>query len=163
MTTCMYCGGQTPDGSKFCELCGAALPVEVPPEQMFTSEAASVPANGGSGGSYWQNGTAQQPYQEAQQPYGQPGQQPYGQQQPFGQQAQQPPATVVPYADSGSQAGADTGSIGWGILGFIIPIVGIVLFFVWNNTKPKSARMAILGAAISIALSLILYLPDMLM
>ncbi len=50
----------------------------------------------------------------------------------------------------------DSGSIGWGILGFCIPIVGLILFLVWSDTKPKSAKVSILGAAISFGLALIL-------
>ena len=34
----------------------------------------------------------------------------------------------------------DSGSFGWALLGFFIPIVGIILYFCWNNTKPKSAK-----------------------
>lgn len=44
---------------------------------------------------------------------------------------------------------------GWGILGFIIPIVGFVLYFVWKEKKPKSAKAAMIGAIISVALGII--------
>lgn len=40
--------------------------------------------------------------------------------------------------------------IGWGFLGFFIPIVGIILFFVWKNDKPKSSKGAGIGALIGI-------------
>jgi uncharacterized membrane protein YvbJ len=43
----------------------------------------------------------------------------------------------------------DTGSIGWGLLGFFIPIVGIILYFVWKNEKPLNAKIALKGAIIS--------------
>ena len=39
-------------------------------------------------------------------------------------------------------------SMGWGILGALIPIVGLILFLVWNNTKPKSAKYAGIGGLI---------------
>lgn len=42
----------------------------------------------------------------------------------------------------------DSGSIGWFILGFIIPLVGLILFFVWSQTRPKSAKMSGLGALV---------------
>ena len=80
----------------------------------------------------------------AQQPYEQPAQQ-----QPYQQPGQQQPYQQAPVAE-------DSGSIGWAILGFIIPLVGIILFFVWRTTKPKSANMAIIGAAVSIVLALLL-------
>lgn len=90
-----------------------------------------------------------------QQPYQQPAQQPY--EQPSQQQPYQQPPQQQPYQQPYQQAPAveDSGSIGWAILGFIIPIVGIILFFVWRTTKPKSANMAITGAAISIVLALL--------
>ena len=40
----------------------------------------------------------------------------------------------------------------WGILGFFIPLVGLILFFVLNNTKPKAAKSAGIGALISTAI-----------
>lgn len=36
----------------------------------------------------------------------------------------------------------------WGIVGFLIPIVGIVLFLVWRKSKPTSAKAALIGAGI---------------
>lgn len=50
----------------------------------------------------------------------------------------------------------DSGSIGWAVLGFFIPIVGLVLFLVWKNTKPQCAKMAGIGALVGACLSLIL-------
>ena len=34
----------------------------------------------------------------------------------------------------------------WGLLGFFVPIVGLILFIVWNKTKPKEAKAAGIGA-----------------
>lgn len=50
----------------------------------------------------------------------------------------------------------ESGAIGWGILGFLIPIVGLILFIVWRQTKPKSSKAAGIGALISVILSIIL-------
>jgi hypothetical protein len=33
----------------------------------------------------------------------------------------------------------DTGGFGWGLLGFVFPIVGLVLYLVWKDNKPISA------------------------
>ncbi len=44
----------------------------------------------------------------------------------------------------------DSGSIGWGVLGFFLPLVGLILFLVWKKEKPKSAKMSLIGAAISL-------------
>ena len=51
----------------------------------------------------------------------------------------------------------DEGSILWAILGFIIPIVGIILWIVWYNERPKDAKMAGIGALISIVVGIVLY------
>ena len=86
--------------------------------------------------------------QDPQAPFSQPPQQEPSNQEPYQQQQQpsfdQPQAEVV-----------DSGSIGWAILGFFIPIVGLVLFLVWKNTKPQSAKMAGMGALISVLLAAI--------
>ena len=52
----------------------------------------------------------------------------------------------------------DNGGIGWGALGCCIPIVGLILFLVWKDTKPNSAKAAGMGALISVVLSFIFYL-----
>lgn len=49
----------------------------------------------------------------------------------------------------------DSGSFGWAVLGFIIPLVGLVLFLAWNNVKPKCAKMAGMGALVSVILGII--------
>ena len=49
----------------------------------------------------------------------------------------------------------DSGSFGWAVLGFLIPLVGLVLFLAWKNTKPKCAKMAGIGALVSVILGLI--------
>lgn len=49
----------------------------------------------------------------------------------------------------------DSGSVGWGILGFFIPIVGIILYFCWIKTSPRSANSAGAGALIAIVLGIL--------
>jgi hypothetical protein len=49
----------------------------------------------------------------------------------------------------------DKGSVGFGILSFFLPIVGIPLFFAWKKDHPKKARSCIIGSIISIALVVI--------
>lgn len=36
----------------------------------------------------------------------------------------------------------DTGSIGWAVLGFFVPIVGLVLWLVWKDQRPNDSRMS---------------------
>lgn len=46
---------------------------------------------------------------------------------------------VVPQVD-------DKGGFGWSVLGFFIPVVGFILYLVWKNEKPKTAKAAGKGA-----------------
>ena len=43
----------------------------------------------------------------------------------------------------------------WGILGFFVPVVGIILFFVWKKEQPKRAKAAIIGFIIHAVLSVV--------
>lgn len=52
----------------------------------------------------------------------------------------------------------DSGSIGWGILGFCIPIVGLILFLVWKDQKPKTAKVAGIGALVSVIIGVVFYI-----
>lgn len=51
----------------------------------------------------------------------------------------------------------DNGGFGWGLLGFCIPIVGLILFLVWKDTKPKTAKAAGKGALISVIFWIVVY------
>jgi DNA-directed RNA polymerase subunit RPC12/RpoP len=44
----------------------------------------------------------------------------------------------------------DTGGFGWGLLGFCVPIAGLVLYLVWMHDRPRTAKAAGLGALISV-------------
>lgn len=52
---------------------------------------------------------------------------------------------------------ADNGGFGWGLLGCCIPIAGLILFLVWKDTKPKTAKAAGIGALVSVILGVIYY------
>ncbi|MDR1266100.1 MAG: PLDc N-terminal domain-containing protein [Propionibacteriaceae bacterium] len=45
--------------------------------------------------------------------------------QPYGQQATNP---------------SDTGSFGWTVLGFFVPLIGLILWLVWRQDKPNNSR-----------------------
>lgn len=99
-----------------------------------------------------------QPVQPQPNPYTQP-QQPqvyYQQPQPtlYAQQYTQP---QTQYATQPQQSG-DTGSVGWGILGFFIPLVGLILWLVWKDTKPKNAKSAGIGALIGVGICVLWWL-----
>ncbi len=55
-----------------------------------------------------------------------------------------------------NQTSYDSGSAGWGILGFLIPVVGLILFIVWHDSKPNNARNAGIGALICVCLSIVI-------
>ena len=50
----------------------------------------------------------------------------------------------------------DSGSIWWAVLGFLIPLVGLILFIVWMDNKPNSAKMAGIGALVNVILSILI-------
>lgn len=71
----------------------------------------------------------------------------YAQQPVQPRYAQQPQYVPEPVADSGS--------FGWAILGFFIPLVGLILWLVWKDEKPKCAKMAGVGALVSVVISIL--------
>lgn len=60
------------------------------------------------------------------------------------------------YSGSDYQPSADSGSIGWGFLGCCFPLVGLILFLVWKDNKPKSAKSAGIGAIIGVVLFIVI-------
>lgn len=51
----------------------------------------------------------------------------------------------------------DKGGFLWGLLGCCIPIVGLILFLVWKDSKPNSAKAAGIGALVSVILCVVFY------
>lgn len=51
----------------------------------------------------------------------------------------------------------DNGGFLWGLLGCCIPVVGLVLFLVWKDQKPKTAKAAGIGALASVILGVVCY------
>lgn len=52
----------------------------------------------------------------------------------------------------------DNGGFGWGLLGFCIPLVGLILFLVWKDEKPVTAKTAGMGALISVCIGVVFYI-----
>ncbi len=52
----------------------------------------------------------------------------------------------------------DNGGFLWGLLGCCVPIVGLVLFLVWKDQKPKTAKAAGIGALVCVIVCLIFYI-----
>lgn len=70
-------------------------------------------------------------------------------------EAQEKPQEEPKQENTQVQSSQDTGSIGWGVLGFFVPIVGLVLFLLWRTERPKSAKAAGLGALISVIINFV--------
>jgi hypothetical protein len=52
----------------------------------------------------------------------------------------------------------DEGGFLWGLLGFCIPIIGLILYLVWMNDRPNTAKSAGMGALISVGISIVFYI-----
>lgn len=52
----------------------------------------------------------------------------------------------------------DNGGFLWGLLGCCIPIVGLVLFLVWKDNKPNTAKAAGIGALVAVGIVVVYYL-----
>lgn len=50
------------------------------------------------------------------------------------------------------QTSKDGSNFGWGVLGFFFPIVGFILFCVWNKDKHSAAKASGIGALIRVAI-----------
>lgn len=61
-------------------------------------------------------------------------------------------------APDAKPAVVDNGGFLWGLLGCCIPIVGLVLFLVWKDTKPKTAKAAGIGALVCFACYILFYI-----
>lgn len=45
----------------------------------------------------------------------------------------------------------------WGIASFCIPLIGLILYISWHNTKPAVAKVAGITALISVILNILLF------
>ena len=59
---------------------------------------------------------------------------------------------------SNQPQGTDKGGFLWGLLGCCIPIVGLVLFLVWKDQKPKTAKAAGIGALVCVGFWIVYYI-----
>ena len=72
-------------------------------------------------------------------------------------------ASVCPECGAAQNSAPDTppvvdnGGFLWGLLGCCIPIVGLILFLVWKDTKPPTAKAAGIGALVCVIAYVLLY------
>ena len=137
---CHNCGKQVGDNSRFCRYCGADLREGASKHEHGETDAADGQGaqekksddlfgfnaqNGGqqgNGGYNAQNG---------------------GQQGSGGYNA--PPPQYTRYTDPD-----DRRSVGFGVLGFFIPLVGFILWLVWRDSMPQRARSCAIGALVGV-------------
>lgn len=50
----------------------------------------------------------------------------------------------------------DKGGFVWGLLGFFVPVAGLILYLVWKNERPKTAKNVGIGALLSVVLNILL-------
>lgn len=58
---------------------------------------------------------------------------------------------------SGVSGSPDNGGFLWGLLGCCVPIAGLVLFLVWKDVKPKTAKAVGIGALVSVCIGVLYY------
>lgn len=52
----------------------------------------------------------------------------------------------------------DAKSFGWALLGFCVPLVGLILYLVWKDQTPLKAKSCGKGALISVIVSVAVYI-----
>ena len=55
------------------------------------------------------------------------------------------------------EAPADASSFGFALLGFCLPLVGLILWLVWKDSTPLKAKSAGKGALVSVIVSAVFY------
>lgn len=74
-------------------------------------------------------------------------------------EAQEGEATVIPNVSSQVKTNStDSGSFGWAVLGFFIPLVGLILFLVWRRDRPLSANSSGIGALVSVVTNMVFWI-----
>ncbi len=136
---CRYCGSQLRSTDKICPSCGAYVEERDRAagrehaenrDSNYYGRYETAGGNGAAGGSTGADG------------YGTAG----------------PRQTYRNDTGYTYNTGYDSGSAGWGILGCCFPIVGLILFLVWRDTKPKSAKSAGIGALAAVIIYAVLML-----
>lgn len=59
---------------------------------------------------------------------------------------------------SNAPAAVDNGGFLWGLLGCCIPVAGLILFLVWKDQKPRTAKAAGIGALVSVIGTVVFYI-----
>ena len=57
--------------------------------------------------------------------------------------------------NSVSSVREDNGGFGWGLLGFLIPLAGFILYLSWKDSRPNTASVAGKWALIGVAVNVV--------
>ncbi|MCI8864270.1 MAG: hypothetical protein HFG60_03130 [Lachnospiraceae bacterium] len=57
--------------------------------------------------------------------------------------------------DNYNSPAVDNGGFLWGLLGCCVPIVGLILFIMWKDQKPKTAKAAGVGALVCVGANVV--------
>ncbi len=128
MKVCNNCGTQVPDDALFCLNCGARLDPAGENPQPEAEQAPPV------------------------QPAGNPVPPPPGPAAPPAYGAYPPPV----YQQPPQNTPEDKGGCLWGGLCFLFPIVGLILYLVWRQDKPNTARSCGIGAIVGVVFSFVM-------
>ncbi len=134
------------------------------PQQVPQGQSGAYAGTNPEYGAYQTTGgPAQQPYQYPQYqqvPQGMGSQQQGAYGYPYAAGAPQQQYAPYGYPQPGYTNPADSGSFGWAVLGFFIPVVGLILWLVWKDQRPLDAAKAGKGALVSVivwAVFMVLY------
>lgn len=50
----------------------------------------------------------------------------------------------------------DNGGFLWGLLGFLVPLVGLVLWLIWRDERPNTARAVGIGALVQVGFQVVI-------
>lgn len=50
----------------------------------------------------------------------------------------------------------DYGGFGWGLLGFCVPVAGLLVYLIWKDTRPLTAGTAGTGAIIGVIVDIVI-------
>lgn len=126
---CKYCGKEIAEDALYCQYCGGRQhPADAPGAQSDSQNGAQGQNGANAQNGACGNGAPNAPggaYGQGYDPYGYYGRPPYY------------PEPDIP-------------SFGWGVLGFFFPLIGLILYLVWQHTMPNRARMCGKGALINV-------------
>ncbi len=106
-------------------------------EQQNSNEQGNCQNN------FSQQGSTQESYTQqnnGQYGYGQPG---------YNQQT---------YNQQGYYQSNDSGGFLWALLGFFVPLAGLILYLVWKDEKPRTSKAAGIGALVSVIAGIVFFI-----